>query len=57
MMQKIAVMTCSDGRRDNAAVERFCAFAARMKERLPDLDVENGFLEFANSVTRYDLDT
>lgn len=51
-----AVMICGHGSRDKAAVEQFNQLAVEFKKRLPDVDVESGFLEFATPVIRTGLD-
>ncbi len=56
MTEKIAVMICGHGSRDDAAVEEFNTLAVHMRKRLPQYDVESGFLEFATPVIRSGLD-
>jgi len=56
MTEKIAVMICGHGSRDDAAVEEFNSLAIHMRQRLPDYDVESGFLEFATPVIREGLE-
>ncbi len=51
-----AVMLCGHGSRDPEAVSQFLAFARRLKESLPDRDVDSGFLEFARPVIRDGLE-
>ena len=46
-MSDIAVMMCGHGSRDKAAVDEFNQLAVRLKERLPEHEIESGFLEFA----------
>ncbi len=55
-MSRTGVMVCGHGSRDPQAVEEFRIFAARVAERLPDHDVEYGFLEFARPIIRDGLD-
>ncbi len=55
-MTKDAVMICGHGSRDDGAVEEFNALAGHMRKRLPDFDVESGFLEFATPVIRTGLE-
>ena len=55
-MTKDAVMICGHGSRDDAAVEEFNSLAGHMRKRLPDFDVESGFLEFATPVIRTGLE-
>ncbi|MBT6407642.1 MAG: sirohydrochlorin chelatase, partial [Rhodospirillaceae bacterium] len=49
-------MICGHGSRDEGAVSEFNALAGHLKERLPDYDIESGFLEFASPVLRTGLD-
>jgi len=56
MTDKIAVMICGHGSRDDAAVEEFNSLAGHMRERLPGYDVESGFLEFATPILRTGLE-
>ncbi len=55
-MTKDAVMICGHGSRDDGAVEEFNTLAGHMRKRLPDFDVESGFLEFATPVIRTGLE-
>jgi sirohydrochlorin cobaltochelatase len=50
------VMICGHGSRSVAAVEEFNALARHLRRRLPDRDVESGFLEFARPVIRDGLE-
>ncbi|SDE37245.1 sirohydrochlorin chelatase [Rhodospira trueperi] len=54
---RIGVMICGHGSRDDAAVEEFNRLAVHLRERLPDFMVESGFLEFARPIIRTGLDT
>jgi sirohydrochlorin cobaltochelatase len=56
MTEKTAVMICGHGSRDDAAIEEFNQLAGHLSRRLPDFDVESGFLEFATPVIRTGLD-
>ncbi len=56
MTEKTAVMICGHGSRDDAAIEEFNKLAGHLSKRLPDFDVESGFLEFATPVIRTGLD-
>ena len=56
MTMKTAVMICGHGSRDDAAIEEFNKLAGHLSKRLPDFDVESGFLEFATPVIRTGLD-
>ena len=49
-------MVCGHGSRDVDAVREFEAVARGMGERLPEYDVDSGFLEFARPVIRDGLD-
>jgi sirohydrochlorin cobaltochelatase len=55
-MSKIGVMVCGHGSRDEDAVREFEAVAAGIRDRLPQYDVESGFLEFATPIIRHGLD-
>ena len=52
----VAVMICGHGSRDTCAVEEFNRLAGLLRPRLPDYDVESGFLEFARPVIRDGLE-
>lgn len=56
MNEKNAVMICGHGSRSVAAVEEFNVLARHFRERLPDYDVDSGFLEFAKPVIRDGLE-
>jgi len=49
-------MLCGHGSRNQRAVGEFARLAARLRERLPDVAVEYGYLEFANPVLHAGLD-
>ena len=53
---KTGVMICGHGSRDEGAVSQFNALAGHLKQRLPEYDIESGFLEFASPVLRTGLD-
>jgi sirohydrochlorin cobaltochelatase len=55
-MSKIGVMVCGHGSRDAGAVREFEAVARGIRERLPQYEVESGFLEFATPIIRTGLD-
>ena len=55
-MSKLGVMVCGHGSRDGDAIREFEAVAAGIRERLPQYDVDSGFLEFATPVIRDGLD-
>lgn len=51
-----AVMICGHGSRDQAAVDEFNVLAVHFRKRLPEWDVESGFLEFATPMIRDGLE-
>ena len=55
-MSKVGVMICGHGSRDVNAVTEFDAVARGLRERLPQYQVESGFLEFATPIIRDGLD-
>jgi sirohydrochlorin cobaltochelatase len=55
-MSKLGVMVCGHGSRDRQAIEEFRSVARGIRERLPQYDVDSGFLEFATPVIREGLD-
>lgn len=55
-MDKIGVMVCGHGSRDEGAVREFEAVARGIRARLPQYPVESGFLEFATPIIREGLD-
>jgi sirohydrochlorin cobaltochelatase len=55
-MDKTAVMVCGHGSRDTDAIREFELVAAGIKARLPDCDIETGYLEFARPMIRDGLD-
>jgi sirohydrochlorin cobaltochelatase len=56
MSEKLGVMLCGHGSRDEGAVAEFAALAERLRERLPDHPVEYGYLEFARPIIGQGLD-
>jgi sirohydrochlorin cobaltochelatase len=56
MTDKIAVMICGHGSRDVSAIREFGALARHLRARLPEHDVESGFLEFARPMIRDGLE-
>ncbi|MFQ5775643.1 MAG: sirohydrochlorin chelatase [Kiloniellaceae bacterium] len=56
MNDKIGVMVCGHGSRDEEAVREFETVARGLEARLPHYDVESGFLEFARPILREGLD-
>ena len=55
-MNKTAVMVCGHGSRDEEAIREFERLAGALKARLPDHDIETGYLEFARPVIREGLE-
>jgi sirohydrochlorin cobaltochelatase len=56
MSEKLGVMLCGHGSRDEDAVAEFAVLAERLRERLPDHPVEYGYLEFARPIIGEGLD-
>jgi len=56
MSDKTGVMVCGHGSRDTNAVREFESVAAGLRTRLPEYDVDYGFLEFATPIIRNGLD-
>ena len=52
----LGVMICGHGSRSSAAIEEFHAVSRHLRKRLPECDVESGFLEFARPVIRDGLE-
>jgi sirohydrochlorin cobaltochelatase len=50
------IMICGHGSRDTDAIAEFDALAAALKARLPDYQVESGYLEFARPIIRDGLE-
>ena len=50
------VMLCGHGSRNQLAVGEFAGLAERLRQRLPGVPVEYGYLEFANPVINQGLD-
>ena len=57
MTGKTGVMVCGHGSRDVEAVREFEAVARGLRERMPQYDVDYGFLEFATPIIRTGLDS
>src|SRR5579862_1112487 len=51
-----AVMVCGHGSRDPEAVAEFELVAAGLKAKLPQIDIETGYLEFARPIIREGLE-
>ncbi len=56
MTEKFGVMVCGHGSRDEGAVREFESVAAGLRTRMPEYDVDYGFLEFATPIIRSGLD-
>jgi|TARA_R110002124_G_scaffold92599_5_gene235128 sirohydrochlorin cobaltochelatase len=56
MTEKYGVMVCGHGSRDEGAVTEFAAVAKGIAKRLPQYQVDSGFLEFATPIIRDGLD-
>lgn len=56
MAGKTGVMVCGHGSRDAGAVREFESVAAGLRTRMPEYDVDYGFLEFATPIIRTGLD-
>jgi len=52
MTSKTSIMICGHGSRDVEAIQEFDLLAQHFRQRLPDYDIESGFLEFARPVIR-----
>jgi len=50
------VMLCGHGSRNQRAVEEFAALTDALRERLPGIPLDYGYLEFANPVIHAGLD-
>ena len=55
-MTNIGIMVCGHGSRDEDAVSEFQSVADGIRARLPQYDVDSGFLEFATPIIRERLD-
>ena len=56
MTPRTGVMICGHGSRSVAAVNEFHTLARHLRRRLPEYDVDSGFLEFARPMIRDGLD-
>ncbi|WP_142849213.1 sirohydrochlorin chelatase [Telmatospirillum sp. J64-1] len=56
MTLKTGVMICGHGSRDVEAIEEFGLLARHLTARLPQYDVESGYLEFARPIIRDGLE-
>ena len=56
MTDKLGVMLCGHGSRDDRAVTEFAVLSQHLKKRMPQYPVEYGYLEFATPIIRDGLD-
>lgn len=56
MTEKLGVMVCGHGSRDQGAVREFAVLAERLSERFAQWPVDYGYLEFATPIIRTGLD-
>lgn len=56
MSEKIGIMLCGHGSRDQQAVDQFAQLAIRLRDKLPHWPVDYGYLEFATPIIRTGLD-
>ena len=56
MTKNFGVIVCGHGSRDAGAVREFESVAAGLRTRMPEYDVDYGFLEFATPIIRTGLD-
>ncbi len=56
MTGKTGILLCGHGSRNANAIREFAVLAKMLDARLPDVDVDHGFLEFATPVIRTGLD-
>ncbi len=54
--EKLGIMVCGHGSRNQNAMHEFASVAAGLKLRFPDIPVEYGYLEFCNPVISHGLD-
>ncbi len=57
MSEKLGIMVCGHGSRNQNAAREFSIIAEELRKRYPDLPVEYGYLEFCNPVLSHGLDT
>ena len=57
MTEKIGIMVCGHGSRNQNAAKEFSKVAAGLKKLFPDVPVEYGYLEFCNPVISAGLDS
>lgn len=56
MAEKIGIMVCGHGSRNQNAAKEFAKVSEGLRARYPDIPVEYGYLEFCNPVISYGLD-
>jgi len=56
MVEKLGIMVCGHGSRNQNAAREFSRIAEGLKARFPDIPVEFGYLEFCNPVLSAGLD-
>ncbi len=56
MSERLGIMVCGHGSRDENAVDEFRRAAEALRARMPDYPVEYGYLEFATPIIRTGLD-
>ncbi len=56
MSEKLGVMVCGHGSRDEGAVTQFASVAKGLRKLMPETPVEYGYLEFATPIIRDGLD-
>jgi len=54
--EKLGIMVCGHGSRDEGAVAEFAQVAQGLRKLMPDMPVEYGYLEFATPIIRDGLD-
>ena len=54
--EKLGIMVCGHGSRNQNAMKEFAKVAEGLKGKFPDLPVEYGYLEFCNPVISHGLD-
>lgn len=52
MSEKLGIMVCGHGSRDEGAVREFAQVAQGLRKLMPDMPVEYGYLEFATPIIR-----
>ncbi len=56
IVEKLGIMVCGHGSRNQNAMKEFAKVAGGLKEKFPHLPVEYGYLEFCNPVISHGLD-